>query len=55
MVGLAGGSVFLDCHAYGWQLLFLFHPSLYVVAQSCVKLLKELGMKDSPAAQETLQ
>lgn len=54
-VGLACGSVFLDFHAYEWYLPFLFHPSLCVVPQSQVKVLKEMGMKDLPTAQDTLQ
>lgn len=53
--GLASGSVFLDCHAYEWYLPFPFHPSLCVVSQSQVKVLKEMGMKDLPTAQDTLQ
>lgn len=42
-VGLAGGSVFLDCHAYEWYLPFPFHPSLCVVSQSQVKVLRRWG------------
>lgn len=53
-VGLAGGSVFLDCHACKWYLPFPFHPSLRVISQSQVKVLKEMGMKDLPTAQDTL-